>query len=1057
MMKIHQLPASYTTATRRELSRLYRLDEAECMQTLLAAAALSPSEIEAIKKLATQLVSQVRAKRVAATGLDAFLTQYQLSSQEGIALMCLAEALLRIPDSETADRLIQDKLMQGDWETHLGQSHSLFVNAATWGLMLTGRIIEVNPEEESKLKSTLKGLLTRSSQPAIRTAILQGMKILGKQFVMGRDIQEALERAKKAEAVGYRHSYDMLGEAAKTTEDAQRYFEAYRRAIMAIGESHQGQDVVTAPGISVKLSALYPRYELSKHTAVLQCIVPRLLELAQLAKRYKIGLTVDAEEANRLDLSLDIIEAVYSHTDLDGYEGFGLAVQSYQKRAPAVIDWLASLVQKHGRRIMIRLIKGAYWDAEIKTTQEQGLDDYPVFTRKCNTDVSFIACARKILSYAKEFYPMFATHNAQTVATILTLAQDTPFEFQCLHGMGRPLYDEIVPKDKFALPCRIYAPVGSHEDLLAYLVRRLLENGANSSFVNRIMDESIAINDIIADPLVKANQFHSKRHPQIPKPKDLYGDKRQNSRGLDFSDPQLLAQLEAEINEVAKTAPWHAAPILGDGEISGEAKPSFAPAKQQLQIGSIIRAHASDVPRILTQASLGFQSWQMTSAQTRAKLLQKAANLLEAHTIRLMTVLTLEGGKTLPDAIAEVREAVDFCRYYAAQLLDNMATPLILPGPTGELNQLELHGRGIAVCISPWNFPLAIFIGQLSAALAAGNVVIAKPADQTTIIAYMAVQLFHQAGFARNVLQLIIGKGSQIGDPLLNDDRVKAVVFTGSTETAQRMNQLLANRPGPITPLIAETGGQNAMIVDSSALPEQVVTDVITSAFGSAGQRCSALRVLFLQDDIADKVLLMLRGAMEELIIAEPWNIQADVGPIIDAAARTTLQAHYEKLSSIGKLVAQVPLSENLAVLGNYFAPVAYEIEHLEQLEREVFGPILHIIRFKADGIDDIIRQINATGYGLTLGIHSRINSTVQYIQQRLHAGNCYVNRSMIGAVVGVQPFGGEGLSGTGPKAGGPYYLPRLCVERTLTINTAATGGNTQLISLSQEVDTEIV
>ncbi len=1059
-MKIYTLPENYQNTSRQKIFENYRRDEAACVEALISQARFDDSQSEQIKQIASDLVSKVRAKRMGAGGLDAFMSEYHLSSDEGIALMCLAESLLRIPDEATVNQLIRDKIANADWDMHLGKSDSLFVNAATWALLLTGKIIGNSEREHNKFSGVLKNLLARSSEPLIRNIITPAMKILGRQFVMGRTIEEALERAKETEQLGYRYSYDMLGEAARTAADADRYFESYRKAIMTIGASAKSEHVAENPGISVKLSALHPRYEFAKRENVLATIVPRLLELTLLAKQYHIGLTVDAEEATRLDLSLDVIEAVFIDPQLSGYHGFGLAVQSYQKRAPFVIDWLVSLARSQQRRIMIRLIKGAYWDSEIKVAQELGLEDYPVFTRKVNTDVSFLACAKKILQAPDAFYPQFATHNAHSVASILTLTNNAiDFEFQCLHGMGRPLYDEIVTKETYARPCRIYAPVGSHEDLLAYLVRRLLENGANSSFVNRIIDENSPISEIIADPVERAINFKNKRHPQIPLPRDIYGVKRLNSRGVDLTNPLQLNALADSFAQHAAQKPIAAVPLIGDELVNGVAVSVYSPNDKEQQIGSVIKAAKEDVERALSQAVLGFKTWELSDPEMRAQTLEKAADLFEKNTNRLIALLVQEGGKTLNDAIAEVREAIDFCRYYAAQVRIYIKAPMILPGPTGEHNQLELRGRGIAVCISPWNFPLAIFIGQVTAALAAGNVVIAKPADQTPLVAYVAIELLHQAGFSKQVVQLLIGRGSQVGTPLVSDPRISAVLFTGSTETAQMINQTLAKRSDngaicPIIPFIAETGGQNAMIVDSSALAEQVVNDVIISAFTSAGQRCSALRILFVQEDIADKLLMMLAGAMAELEVGHPGFLSTDIGPVIDDSSRTQLLAHVQYLQKVGRMIYQVPL-DDINYNGNYFGPCAFEIPSIKLLEREVFGPILHVIRYAQSDLDKVIADINSTGYGLTLGIHTRIDDNARYIQKRVRAGNCYINRSMIGAVVGVQPFGGEGLSGTGPKAGGPHYLLRLCTERTLSINLAATGGNTQLVSLDQNLDDE--
>jgi RHH-type proline utilization regulon transcriptional repressor/proline dehydrogenase/delta 1-pyrroline-5-carboxylate dehydrogenase len=1035
---------------RKAMTDMYRMDEVQCLQQLLPLATLPETSLQRIKTTAYGLVEKVRAKRLSSTGLDAFLHQYDLSTEEGIALMCIAEALLRIPDKETADRLIQDKVAMANWQEHAGRSHSMFVNAATWGLMLTGRFYQWSGLSEKQMTSSLKGLMKRGGDPLIRNAVSYAMKILGKQFVMGRTIEEAVKRAVSLEKQGYRYSYDMLGEAARTEADAERYCQAYHHAIEVSGRASNGAGVIAGPGVSIKLSALYPRYEFAKRDDVFAHLVPRLLKLAVAAKEQNIGLTIDAEEADRLDLSLDVIEKVFSDPALNGWEGFGLAVQAYQKRALPVIHWLADLSKRYQRRIMIRLIKGAYWDSEIKVSQESGFAGYPVFTRKSNTDVSYLACAKTILDYGPAFYPMFATHNAYSVAAILEMVGvRRDFEFQCLHGMGQPLYDEIVGKEPFNHPCRIYAPVGSHEDLLAYLVRRLLENGANSSFVNRIVDASQPIEQLIVDPVAQVEGYVQKTHPGIALPINLYGHSRANSKGLDFSNWQTLSALKEEMQQ-AVTGKWQAGPII-DGVMRTDApQPVRDPADTQRIVGQVTLATAEDVTRALDIATAAEASWDATPVETRAQCLDNMANLMEQHHALLMAMAVREAGKTLPDAVAEVREAVDFCRYYAAQAREHFATPQVMQGPTGELNQLSLHGRGVMCCISPWNFPLAIFLGQVSAALVAGNPVIAKPAEQTALIAALAVQLFHQAGIPPQVLQYLPGRGEVVGAALVADPRVKGVMFTGSTETARSISQSLAHRPGPIVPFIAETGGQNVMIVDSSALPEQIVVDVIRSAFGSAGQRCSALRVLFVQDVVADKVLRMLQGAMAELHVGDPALLVTDIGPVIDEDAKNMLQQHLDVLKREGTLLYQVALPKETQK-GFFIPPTAYEIASLSMLKREVFGPILHVIRYSSQQLPEVIDAVNNTGYGLTLGIHSRIQTTVQQIVEGLRVGNTYVNRNMIGAVVGVQPFGGEGLSGTGPKAGGPHYLFRLCTERTLSINTTAAGGNASLMSLVEE------
>jgi RHH-type transcriptional regulator, proline utilization regulon repressor / proline dehydrogenase / delta 1-pyrroline-5-carboxylate dehydrogenase len=1034
---------------RRRLRAALRADEAATVEALLPQAELPHDMQDRIAARARALVGAVREKRLGQGGLDAFLHEYELSSREGVVLMCLAEALLRIPDPETANLLIKDKLAGADWERHLGSSESLFVNASTWALMLTGRLIGLERGGGPDLAGVLRRLVARSGEPVIRQAVIQAMRILGRQFVMGRTIDEALDRARGMEKRGYRYSYDMLGEAARTAADATRYDQAYRTAIAAIGRAAEGRGPIASPGISVKLSALHPRYEVSQADRVMAELVPRLAALAGLARDAGIGFTIDAEEADRLDLSLDVIEALAGDPSLAGWDGLGLAIQAYQKRCAALIDWLQDLARRRRRRLMVRLVKGAYWDSEIKWSQERGLSGYPVFTRKVATDVSYLACARKLLADAGSFYPQFATHNAHTMAAVLEMAGDRrDFEFQRLHGMGEALYDQVVGQPD-GLPVRVYAPVGGHEELLAYLVRRLLENGANTSFVNRIVDESAPIEDLIADPVGQLRRLAAKPHPRIPLPVALYGPTRRNAKGLDLADLETLVPLAAAL-DAAAARQHQAAPLVGGAVRGGAARPIGDPADRRRTVGSVVEAEASEIEPAMARAARAQPDWDATPADERARSLEGAADLFEAQMPGLMALAIREAGKTIPDAVAEVREAVDFLRYYAGRARADFAEPLALPGPTGETNQLALQGRGVFVCISPWNFPLAIFTGQVTAALAAGNSVVAKPAEQTPLIAMAAVRLLHQAGVPVDVLHLLPGDGPAIGAGLIADPRTAGVAFTGSTETAHAINRVLAARSGPIVPLIAETGGQNAMIVDSSALPEQVVRDVLASSFQSAGQRCSALRVLFVQADIADKLITMLTGAMAELRVGDPGLLATDVGPVIDEAARDMLTAHAARMAREGRLLHAVRLPPECEH-GTFVAPAAFEIDALARLEREVFGPILHVVRWSADRLDSVIDAINASGYGLTLGIHSRIDATVRQIHSRLRVGNAYVNRNMIGAVVGVQPFGGEGLSGTGPKAGGPRYLHRFAVERTLTIDTTAAGGNASLLSLQEE------
>ncbi|CEK10503.1 bifunctional proline dehydrogenase/L-glutamate gamma-semialdehyde dehydrogenase PutA [Legionella hackeliae] len=1032
------------------INKAYRIDELTLMTELVEKATLESRQVTAIKNQATGLVEQVRAERKKSTGIDSFLTEYSLSSDEGIALMCLAEALLRVPDNATIDSLIKDKLTSADWKAHRGQSESFFVNATTWALMLTGKVL--TPEKaDTVLSKALFKVLNRSGEGVVRKAVDTAMRIMSKQFVTGRTISEALSRAKKKEARGYRYSYDMLGEAALTAIDANRYFLAYKEAIEAIGTSvDKTTNVYQRPGISIKLSALFPRYQEAQHVRVMEELPPKLLELAQLAKKYDIALTIDAEESERLELSLDIIERVFRDDSLHGWHGFGMAVQSYQKRAFYLLDWIADLARSKQRRMMVRLIKGAYWDSEIKKAQMQGMSEYPVFTRKVFTDVSFQACAKKLLTMTDAIYPAFATHNAYSVAMVLNLVGEyKDFEFQCLHGMGKELYEQIVPANRLGIPCRIYAPVGSHEDLLPYLVRRLLENGANSSFVNRIVDEKAPISSLVEDPVSKANHLLGKINQNIPLPISIFLPERKNSSGFDFTDREAVAKLQQQYSEMDLSR-WSAKPLLAGGKQGGEVdRSATSPQNFDYPIGRISNATIDDLDWALTKAQQAFPSWSNTPVNERTACIERFAELLEERTPELLAMTCLEAGKTWSDGIAEIREAVDFCRYYSMMAEKLMGKPMRLHGYTGELNELSLHGRGVIACISPWNFPLAIFTGQVVAALVTGNCVVAKPAEQTSIIATFAVQLMREAGIPDDVIQLLPGSGEVIGAGLVADQRVKGVIFTGSTQTAASINKTLATRGGEIIPLIAETGGQNAMIVDSSALLEQVTVDAITSAFGSAGQRCSALRVLFVQEEVYPRMIELLKGAMAELQMGDPRWLSTDVGPVIDNDALAGLKSHVNSMQQEHEIIYQCKLPEECD-RGYFMPPTAIALKDMSALKKEVFGPVLHVISYKRKALDKVIQQINDTGYGLTLGIHSRINETVEYIRSHVHAGNCYVNRNMIGAVVGLQPFGGEGLSGTGPKAGGPYYLLRLCHERTYTVDTTAAGGNASLMSLPE-------
>ena len=1072
-------------AQRRIIMQHDRMDETKCLSVLLDTIALPTHVLNVIQQIAEDLVNSVRQQSKRARGLDAFLHEYSLSSEEGIVLMCLAESMLRVKDKATLNRLIQDKIGNANWDAHVGKSSSSFVNAASWALMLTDKILSPSETHENYFYSTFKRLVKRTSEPVIRKAVSKAMYILGKQFVMGQTIEEALRRSHKKSMIPlsalkksprlnhrfptqkiapaetsttnlqYLFSYDMLGEAACTAEDAERYFQAYQHSIETLGKTAKSSDIWMNPSISVKLSALHPRYEFSQQDSCLPVLIQRLKQLALQAKSQHIGLTVDAEESYRLDISLDIIEAVMSDPALENWAGFGLALQAYQKRAFYVIDWLANLAKKTNRKMMLRLVKGAYWDSEIKDTQVKGLAEYPVFTRKASTDVSYLACAKKIIDYGDLFYPQFATHNAYTIAAILVLMGDRhDFEFQCLKGMDRELYDPLITDPINPIRCRIYAPVGTHEDLLPYLVRRLLENGANSSFVNRLVNEEIPMQALIAHPTQKINQLTHKPHPKIKLPSLLF-DNRKNSQGLDFTNALTLSALTAAMNESLDNL-WTAKPTILSllPVYSQEAEITmFNPADRRIKIGTVVFSTPENIEQSIATAVLAAPAWNKTSVEERAACLEKLADLMEENRPILMAMLVKEAGKCMPDALGEVREAIDFCRYYA-MLARQTLKPMTLQGPTGELNQLEMHGRGVFFCISPWNFPLAIFTGQITAGLVAGNCVIAKPAEPTSLIGAKVVEFMHQAGIPKEVVQLLPGKGSVIGPLLTADDRINGILFTGSTETARGINQTLSQRKGPIVPFIAETGGQNVMIADATALPEQLVQDVIASAFNSAGQRCSALRVLFLQTEMADKVIHLLKGAMQTLVLNDPARLSTDIGPVIHESARKTLVAHINRMNKEAKLIAEVPLSSETEE-GIFFAPRVYEITSLNQLEKEIFGPVLHIIRYPSDKLDEVIQAINATGYGLTLGIHTRIKSAANYILERVRVGNRYINRNMIGAVVGVQPFGGEGLSGTGPKAGGPHYLTRLCCERVLTENTTAAGGNASLISMGEDEEIE--
>ncbi len=994
------------TPLRRAITAATRMAEPEAIRPLLAAATLPAADRQAIADTARGLIEALRAK-ARPGGVQALVQEFALSSHEGVALMCLAEALLRIPDDATRDALIRDKLATGNWAAHLGGDKPLFVNAATWGLVITGKLTA--SVDAAGLGHALTRMVHRLGEPVIRRGVDTAMRMMGEQFVMGETIADALARARRCEAQGYGFSYDMLGEAAATAEDAARYLEAYTAAIHAIGTASAGRGVFAGPGISIKLSALHPRYTRAQGRRTMAELAPRVLMLAELAKSYDIGFNIDAEETDRLELSLDLLEGLARAPSLAGWQGLGFVIQAYQKRCPMVIDWIVELARSAGRRIMVRLVKGAYWDAEIKRAQEAGLADFPVYTRKVHTDLAYVACARKLLAARDAVFPQFATHNAQTLASVLHLAGPdfTPgdYEFQCLHGMGEPLYDEVVGPEGLARPCRVYAPVGTHETLLAYLVRRLLENGANSSFVNRIADPDVPVEALIEDPaaVVAAEPQPGAPHEAIALPQALFAP-RANAKGIDLADEPTLAALAQALT--ASAAQDHRA-----GDPARPSAPVLNPADHRDVVGHVHAALLEDAARAAARATVAAPAWAAVPTADRAAMLERAADAMEAAALPLIALLIREAGKSAANALAEVREAVDFLRYYAAQARE-------LPA--------EAQPLGPIVCISPWNFPLAIFTGQIAAALAAGNPVLAKPAPETPLVAAEAMRLLHASGVPADALHFLPG-GGDIGAALVASPETRGVVFTGSTATARAIQCALAGRldaRGAPIPLIAETGGLNAMVVDSSALAEQVVADVLASAFDSAGQRCSALRLLCLQEDVADRTLTMLKAAMAELTLGNPAALATDVGPVISERARTGIAAHIAQMRAAGFPVTEMPLGEDTAH-GTFIAPTLIELTDPRDLKAEVFGPVLHVVRFRAEEMDALIEAINASGYGLTFGLHTRIDQTVERVTSRIAAGNLYVNRNMIGAVVGVQPFGGRGLSGTGPKAGGPLYLTR--------------------------------
>ena len=1031
------------TPLRAAITAAYRKSEPAALADLLPQATPPAAITQAGDALALELAKKLRERKADAgrAGLvQGLLQEFALSSQEGIALMCLAEALLRIPDKATRDVLIRDKISNGEWKAHVGKSPSVFVNAAAWGLVLTGKLVATH--SEGSLGQSLTRLIGRGGEPLIRKGVDMAMRMMGEQFVTGETIGEALKNAERLEAKGFRYSYDMLGEAAMTSDDAKRYLRDYENANHAIGKASNGRGVYEGPGISIKLSALHPRYSRAQHDRVMAELYPVVLQLTVLAKQYNIGLNIDAEEADRLELSLDLLEKLCFAPELEGFAGIGFVVQAYQKRCPYVLDFIIDLARRSKHRLMVRLVKGAYWDSEIKRAQVDGLEGYPVYTRKAYTDVSYIANARKLLEAPDAIYPQFATHNAHTLATIYHLAdpakyQPGQYEFQCLHGMGEPLYEQVVGRnasENLGRPCRIYAPVGTHETLLAYLVRRLLENGANTSFVNRIADQDIPLSKLVENPVATVQQWAQSEgqlgqpNPHIAQPRDLYSTSRANSAGLDLSNDDRLRALQSDLRASAHMQ-WQAAPMLADGApaSTNAAEAVTNPADHHDVVGQVTNASADQVEFALAAAQAAAARWQATPVAQRADCLAKAGDLLEAHMPTLMGVLVREAGKTCSNAIAEVREAVDFLRFYAAQVRS--------------WNNTDYQALGLVVCISPWNFPLAIFTGQIAAALAAGNTVLAKPAEQTPLIAAAAVQALWQAGVPRDVLQLLPGTGETVGARLTADARVQGVMFTGSTEVARILQKTLAQRLDahgqPVT-LVAETGGQNAMIVDSSALAEQVVVDVLSSAFDSAGQRCSALRVLCVQEEAADRLFHMLRGAMQELNVGNPAQLRTDVGPVIDAEAQGIIDRHIAQMKTNGHQVWQNAGTTPAGVQGTFVPPTVIAINKLSELKREVFGPVLHILRYQREQLLQLVADINATGYALTLGLHTRIDETIAQVVGAAHAGNIYVNRNIVGAVVGVQPFGGEGLSGTGPKAGGPLYMLRLLARMPATATADA-------------------
>lgn len=1036
----------YPSASQK-IAQHFLVSETKTLTRLIDSFQTSSKDQENVAHIASRLIENIRLENKNTNLFQALLQQYNLSTKEGIILMCLSESLIRIPDAETANRLIEDKLGGAEWDRHIGASASLLVNASSWGLMLTGKVIRFSEESLEKPSRLIKRLVGKSSKSVIRNALRQAMKLIGQQFVMGRTIEEAIERSQKKDYLPYSYSFDMLGEAALTQAHAKKFFDSYLHAIKTLGQLPSA----TKPGmsISIKLSALHPRYQFVQRERVKSELTTKLKELVHVAYDNDISVTIDAEESERLELSLEIFEEIFKDPYLKNWDQLGLAIQAYQKRALNVIDWIVELTQKYKKGLPVRLVKGAYWDNEIKRAQQLGLTDYPLFSFKPGTDLSFLVCAQKLLENNDLIYPQFASHNAHTIASIMHFAKTKAakpdnYEFQRLHGMGESLYDQLI--DELPQPCRVYAPVGNHKELLPYLIRRLLENGANTSFVHQLTDSSTPIKHLIKEPMEHVKHFLTEEQYKIPLPTDIFGGQRKNSIGFNINAPKHYEALRKGIDsKISKT--WTAASIVNGKLIKNKnaMQSVHSPINHDMVVGTSYAIDDKLLNEAIESANQAWLNWSETPVEKRAECLRVLGDLLEENRDELMALCIKEAGKTVQDAIDEIREAVDFCRYYADMAIEEFSGAKKLPGPTGESNVLTYEGRGVFVCISPWNFPLAIFMGQIVAALVAGNTVLAKPAEQTSLMATFAVQLCHKAGIPVEALQLCIGEGSVVGKALVEHPSIAGVVFTGSTEVAKLINLTLAQKDGPIVPLIAETGGQNCMVVDSSSLVEQVVVDVVDSAFKSAGQRCSALRVLFVQEDIADHLMNDLLGALKEVNVGDTQDFRTDIGPVIDNQAKAQLEDHVLAMQTIAKFCYRVDLPKE-CTKGSFVAPTIIEIESISDLKQENFGPILHVIRYKAGQLFEQIDAINSTGFGLTCGIHSRIETTYEHFQEKVRAGNIYINRNMIGAVVGVQPFGGQGLSGTGPKAGGPHYLHCFVTEKTITTNTAAIGGNVELL-----------